>query len=69
MKPHKCYVPPELPSSQIAIYFAQTTQPFIITIVTCSYIVPSELPSSQIAIYFAQITQPSIIAIASYIAS
>ena len=30
-------VPPELPPSQIAIYFAQTTQPFIIAI--ASYIV------------------------------
>ena len=30
-------VPPELPSSQIGIYFAQTTQPFITAI--ASYIV------------------------------
>ena len=28
MKPHKCHTPPEMPSSQIAIYFAKTTQPF-----------------------------------------
>ena len=31
IKPYKCHVPRELPSSQIAIYSAQTTQPFIIS--------------------------------------
>ena len=49
VQPHKCCIPPELPSLQIAIYFAQTTQPFIIAIASqlASYIVPPELPPSQ----------------------
>ena len=34
VQPHKCRVPPKLPYLRIAIYFAQTTQPFIIAIVT-----------------------------------
>ena len=52
MQPHKCRVPPELPSSQIAIYLAQATQPFIIAIASyiaswlANYIVPPELPPS-----------------------
>ena len=59
VQPHKCCVPPTLPSSQIAIYFAQITQPFIIAIASqlASYIVPL-VTSLAIAIYFAQTTQP-----------
>ena len=79
MQPHKCRVPPELPSLQIAIYFTQTTQPFIIAI--ASFIAmqlasqlycTTRITCLAIAIYFAQTTQPFFslqLRIASYIAS
>ena len=35
-------VPPELPSSQIAMYFAQTTQPFYIVIISSRIIIIGE---------------------------